>query len=165
MFIFLEVMSTIPKFQTKDVTISPVALLEEIMVMEHLCFNFPWSEDDYIEMRKQSSFKNWLLKTRGGFSVGFLVFQCIPDELQILRLGIHPQWRNRGYAHFLMAQLEIFACLDNIKEVYLEVHESNKSAITLYVNLKYKKFGRRRKYFQSPVGDAILFKKILNPIA
>ena len=129
--------------------------------MDFLCFTSPWNEKDYREMQKQPSFNNWLLKNPCICALGMLVFQSIPPELQILRLGIHPNWRKLGLAGFMLTHLEIHAKSDNIESIWLEVHEDNKSAISLYSKLGYKEISSRKNYFRNPSGDALLFKKLL----
>ena len=144
-----------------DVSFSLNPSAKEIMEMDFLCFTSPWNEKDYREMQKQSSFNNWLLKNPYVCALGMLVFQSIPPELEILRLGVHPNWRKHGLAGFMLTHLEIHAKSDKIESIWLEVHEGNKSAISLYSKLSYKEIGCRKNYFRDPSGDAILFKKLL----
>ena len=87
--------------------------------------------------------------------------QSIPPELEILRLGVHPNWRKQGLAEFLLTHLEIYAKTEKIAAIWLEVHEDNKSAISLYRKLNYKEIGSRNNYFCNPPGDALLLKKLL----
>ncbi len=144
-----------------DVSFSLNPSAKEIMEMDFLCFTSPWNEKDYREMQKQSSFNNWLLKNPDDCALGMLVFHSIPPELEILRLGVHPNYRKLGLAGFLLTQLEIHAKSYKIGSIWLEVHEDNKSAISLYGKLAYKGIGSRKNYFRNPSGDALLFKKLL----
>ena len=148
-------------YPLRDVRISLYPSAKEIMEMDFLCFTSPWNEKDYREMQKQPSFNNWLLKNLDVCALGMLVFQSIPPELEILRLGVHPDWRKQGLAGFMMTHLETHAKSDKIESIWLEVHEDNKSAISLYNKLAYKETYRRKNYFRNPSGDALLFKKLL----
>ena len=148
-------------YTIRDVRISLCPSANEIMEMDFLCFTSPWNEKDYQEMQKQHSFNNWLLKISDVCSLGFLVFQSIPPELEILRLAVHPDWRKQGLARFMLTHLEKYAKSDKIDSIWLEVHEDNKTAISLYNKLSYKEIGRRKNYFRNPLGDALLFKKLL----
>ena len=134
---------------------------KEMMGVDSLCFNSPWNEQDYLEMQTQPTFFNWLLEIPECVHVGMIAFQSIPPELEILRLGVHPDWRKRGHARFILEQLEIQTKSDKIESLWLEVHAANKPAISLYSKLGYKEIGRRKKYFRNPLGDALLFKKLL----
>jgi len=134
---------------------------KEMMVMEIECFFSPWTEQDYIEMQLQPSFNSWLLEIPGIRSVGMLVFNSVCPELEILRLGIHPEWRKKGLAEFLLRELEFFSKKDKIKSIWLEVGVSNKPAKSLYLKTGFKEEGRRKGYFRNPLGDALLLKKSL----
>jgi ribosomal-protein-alanine N-acetyltransferase len=101
------------------------------------------------------------LETPDALAVGMLAFQSVPPELEILRLGVHPDWRKRGLAEFMLEQLEMLAKLDRIESLWLEVHAANKSAVSLYSKLAYKETGSRKNYYRNPSGDALLFKKLL----
>ena len=104
---------------------------------------------------------NWLIKNTDDCALGMLAFQSIPPELEILRLGVHPTWRKQGLAEFLLTHLEIYAKAEKIAKIWLEVHEDNKSAISLYRKLNFKEIGSRNNYFWNPPGDALLLKKLL----
>ena len=134
---------------------------KEMMEMDSLCFNSHWNEQDYLEVQYQPSFHNWLLVIPDVCPVGMLAFQAIPPELEILRMAIHPEWRKRGLAELMLEQLEILTKSDKIESHWLEVHVANKSATSLYRKLGYKEIGSRRNYFRNPLGDALLYKKIV----
>ena len=156
-----EVMIAYSDCPVRDVQISLQPSAKEIMEMDFLCFTLPWNEQDYREMQKQPSFNNWLLEIPDVCAVGMLAFQSVPPELEILRLGVHPDWRKRGLAEFMLEQLEILAKSDRIESLWLEVHAANKSAVSLYSKLAYKETGSRKNYFRNPSGGALLFKKLL----
>jgi ribosomal-protein-alanine N-acetyltransferase len=154
-------MITTSEYTLRDVQISLQPSAKEMMGMDSLCFTSPWNEQDYLEMQKQPAFNNWLLDIPAVCSIGMLAFQSIPPELEILRLGVHPGWRKRGFAEFMLEQLEILAKSDRIESLWLEVHAANKSAVSLYSKLAYKETGSRKNYYRNPSGDALLFKKLL----
>ena len=135
---------------------------KEMMRMDSICFNSPWNEQDYREMQEQPSFNNWLLEIPAVGQVGMLVFQSVPPELEILRLGVLPSWRRNGLAVFMLEQLEIQMESDSLETLWLEVHVANKTATSLYCRLGYKEISIRKNYFRNPLGDALLLKKILN---
>ena len=134
---------------------------KEMMDMDFICFDSKWNENDYREMQQQPSFNNWLLRIHDMKDVGMLSFHNIDPELEIIRLGIHPEWRNRGFAKLLLEQLEIFARESKIESILLEVNVFNKSAISLYNKFLFKEVGVRKNYFNDTGEDAFLFKKNL----
>ena len=134
---------------------------KEMMEIDFSCFDSKWNEEDYREMQDQPSFNNWLLKVPDIIDVGMLSFNNIEPEIEIIRLGIHPEWRNRGFAKFMLEQLEIFARESKIESIWLEVNIFNKSAISLYNKFSFEEVGVRKNYFKNTRDDALLFKKII----
>ena len=135
---------------------------KEMMRMDSICFNSPWNEQDYREMQEQPSFNNWLLEIPAVGQVGMLVFQSVPPELEILRLGVLPSWRRNGLVVLMLQQLEIRVESDSLETFWHEVHTENKTVTSLYCRLGYKEISIRKNYFRNPLGDALLLKKILN---
>ena len=154
-------MITFYEYPLSHVQISLQPSANDMKKMDFLCFASPWDERDYSEMEKQPTYKNWLLEIPDVCKLGMLVFQTVAPELEILRLGVHPDWRRYGLAEFILEQLEIHAKSGNIESLWLEVHATNIAAISLYNKLAYKEIGSRKNYFRNPVGDARLLKKVL----
>ena len=150
-----------PDYPLSDVQISLHPSAKEMREMDFVCFTSPWNEQDYREMQKQPAYNNWLLKISNFGVVGILAYQSVPPELEILRLGVHPDWRRRGLAEFILEQLEILAKSDRIESLWLEVHTANTIGISLYSKLAYKRIGSRKNYFRNPLGDSLLLKKLL----
>ena len=50
-----------------------------------------------------------------------------------------------------------------VRTVYLEVRESNRAARTLYDADGFEPVGRRRRYYRSPVEDALVLKREIGP--
>lgn len=88
--------------------------------------------------------------------IGFLSIWIIIDEITITNISIHNKYRGIGLSNYLMKYL-----IDNYNEytIFLEVRESNNIAINLYKKFNFKEIGIRRKYYKSPIENAIIMKK------
>ena len=152
-------MNSSSDYPTKDVHFSLRPSAKELTEMDILCFTSSWTERDYIEMQKIPHFNTWLLETPESNSVGILAFNNIYQELEILKLGIHPEWRKKGLAELMLDRLELFSRKKNVISIFLEVHIANEPAISLYRKKGFKDIGIRKNYFQKPSGDALMLKK------
>jgi [ribosomal protein S18]-alanine N-acetyltransferase len=79
--------------------------------------------------------------------MGFICFWLVADELQILNLAVHPDYRHRGVARALLSH-----CLDRGREngarvAVLEVRGSNEAAQRLYGGFGFRKVGERAGYY------------------
>ena len=156
-----KVMNSSSDFLRKEVLFSLHPSAKKLSEIDILCFISSWSEQDYIEMQKGAFFKSWLLETSKSFSLGFLVFNIIYPELEILRIGIHPEWRRYGLAELMIDRLELSSKKKNLISIILDVHIDNKPALSLYRKKGFKDIGTRKNYFKNPLGDALLLKKFL----
>jgi ribosomal-protein-alanine N-acetyltransferase len=77
------------------------------------------------------------------FLIGYVIFWKIFDECEILNLVVHPEWRRKKIASFLMKKVmsEVFFSGD-AKKISLDVRADNPSGIAFY-----KKMG----FFQEQV--------------
>lgn len=87
--------------------------------------------------------------------VGFLAFEQILDEGSIVEVAVHPDYRRQGIARELIES----AIKDNsLKEIYLEVRESNIPAIRLYESLGFERVGVRKGYYDNPKEDSVIYR-------
>jgi [ribosomal protein S18]-alanine N-acetyltransferase len=87
--------------------------------------------------------------------LGFLVArQTAPGEREILNLAVDPTQRRRGVARALLrAELE-----RDKNQWFLEVRESNRSALELYQRAGFRVAGRRESYYNNPSEPGIVMK-------
>ncbi len=85
---------------------------------------------------------------------GFAVGRVIKWEGEVMKIGISPKFQRQGIGFKLLNKLlEIFK-KRKVNRVFLEVRESNFSAIGLYKKVGFKEVGRRKKYYRSE--DALI---------
>jgi ribosomal-protein-alanine N-acetyltransferase len=87
--------------------------------------------------------------------IGFLVTrQTGPGEREILNLAVDPSQRRRGVARALL-QAELGR---EKSQWFLEVRESNQSALRLYQSAGFRVTGRRELYYNDPPESGIVMK-------
>jgi ribosomal-protein-alanine acetyltransferase len=100
-----------------------------------------------------------LLAKLAGVDAGFLVADLIKPEVELLQIGICPEFRRRGIARVLMHKFLALCCDLKCEKVFLEVRAGNVAAIDLYSSFDFRKVGRRASYYSQPVEDALLMQK------
>ena len=90
--------------------------------------------------------------------VGYVVAWLVGDEAEVANLAVAPEWRGRGVGAALLD-----AALDEARNggahvAHLEVRDSNVAARALYGSRGFTPVGRRRRYYQAPVEDAVLLR-------
>ena len=94
--------------------------------------------------------------------VGFAGIKVLLDESDIMNIVTKKSYRNKGIGSILLQNLIDLSYNLNLKQITLEVNESNLSAISLYKKFDFKKIGLRKNYYNSQ--NAIIMSKLLRNI-
>ena len=86
---------------------------------------------------------------------GYLIVLDSIDVYEILAIATVEEYRNKGIAQELLAKIRI-------KNIFLEVRESNQTAINFYKKNKFKKISIRKNYYSKPTENAIIMKLEVN---
>jgi [ribosomal protein S18]-alanine N-acetyltransferase len=93
--------------------------------------------------------------------VGFITVRQAADEVEVLNLAVKPEFRRSGHgASLLRAALQAFQH-QHLTHVFLEVRESNASAIAFYRKHGFVPIDRRKGYYHDPREDAVVMEKKL----
>ncbi len=89
---------------------------------------------------------------------GYVIAHYAADEGEILNLGVAPAQRRQGVGRALVEAVMATLQDRGVKELYLEVRESNAVARYLYETMGFTEAGRRAKYYHRPIEDAIILR-------
>ena len=96
----------------------------------------------------------------GDVLCGFITGVYLLDTADIYSVAVSCEYRGKGIGKRLLK--EFFDWLpDDVKNVCLEVRESNLTAIKLYEKTGFERVGLRKNFYQDPRENAILMTKIL----
>lgn len=124
-------------------------------------FSHPWTEAQY---REEVSYGPpggvLVLRVAAGAGDGgiraYCVYRVMADEMEILDVAVHPAWRRRGLARWLLRYAMAKAARAGARRAYLEVRRSNGGAMALYAELGFARVAVRRAYYQGPTEDALV---------
>lgn len=92
---------------------------------------------------------------------GYVIAITVLDESEILNIAVHPDARGHGVGAFLLdASLKEVAS-KGATATFLEVRESNDVARKLYASRGFEVLSRRKRYYKSPVEDALILRRAL----
>jgi len=133
-------------------TIKP-ADLDEIVAIENVSFPSPWSRRIFErEIEATNSYKRVIRFS--GSVVAYIVTWTIYDEVHILNIAVHPDFRKIGLGEMLLRDCLGFSYERGLKLAVLEVRTSNNSAIKLYEKIGFKTLRVRKKYYSDTGEDA-----------
>lgn len=133
--------------------------IDDIVVIENLSFNIPWSRQSITEEIIQNKAAIYICAIFDGKTVGYAGMWQICDEGHITNIAVHPEFRNSGVGSALMEALLMTARERDIMALTLEVKRSNHSAQALYGKYGFKEGGIRKAYYADNNEDALIMWK------
>ncbi len=133
-----------------------------MMLEKHAETAAHWSQDQYLAMFSPSASARLILLMEEESTVrGFLAGSAGEDEWEIENVVVTEASRARGLGSQLVKDFVEVARQAGAKAVFLEVRESNHAARRLYEKQQFLECGRRKRYYQDPEEDAVLYKVAL----
>lgn len=129
--------------------------IPEIAELERLCFSTPWPQE-LISVYMSGPGKVLVVAEEKGATLGYMGLQYVLDEGYITNVCTSPQHRRRGIGSALIDEMILRANELSLSFLTLEVRETNSPAQELYALKGFSEVGRRPKYYENPVEDAIL---------
>ena len=134
------------------------AHIEAIAQLEKQCFSDPWSIHS-IASELNNPLSLWVVALDEGKLVGYVGSQSVLGWADMMNLAVAPEYRRKGIAEQLVAELEKRLAQQEVTRLTLEVRVSNTPAICLYEKLGFSQVGRRPNYYANPKEDALILRK------
>jgi len=133
-------------------------IIDIIRILDKDFFPFPWTNKQWLEAHKKSSFHLFYHSELRGFAL----FQLSPAEelAHLLKILINPSTRGVGLASQIMNASHQNLRVLGFKRAFLEVESENVAAIGLYDKLGYKKIHYKKKFYSNGA-DAHIMEKLL----
>ncbi len=130
--------------------------LETVIQMEQEAYSDPWTRGMFADHLASLSSLD-LAVEKNKEIVGYACNTVIPEYiLAIDNFTIKKEYRKRGIGTFLLNEILKKGREIKIGTFTLEVRESNFAAIALYNKFGFRVAGRRKRYYHSPVEDALI---------
>jgi ribosomal-protein-alanine N-acetyltransferase len=153
---------------TGTITISPASErdLPAIVAIERRAFSDPWSARSFREALDHPAVffacaRREAAESGGEEVAGYVVAWFVADEGEIANLAVDPAGWGTGVGRALLDAALAEGERRGAAAVYLEVRDSNDRARRLYRSRDFEEVGRRRGYYQRPVEDAIVLRRML----
>jgi [ribosomal protein S18]-alanine N-acetyltransferase len=136
--------------------------LPDVLAIEQLNYQFPWSEGVFKDCFRVSTYINWVLVSAEERIVGYAILSLLAGEAHIMNISIHPDMQGQGAGRRMMEHLIEYS-RSRADQVLLEVRPSNSVAIALYRKLGFHEIGVRKNYYPATEGreDAIMLSMYL----
>jgi len=129
--------------------------LPGVMTIERKNYQFPWSEDIFIDCFK-ARYSCWVCEELDKV-LGYSIVALGAGEAHILNICVDPAEQNQGIGRKMLENL-IEVARGRAETIFLEVRPSNVGAIALYEKMGFNEIGIRKGYYPAENGreDAIM---------
>lgn len=125
--------------------------ISSILDVDKDSFSKEWKEEDYRKLNENYSLTIYIFE-EGNNILGFAVFMDSFDVIELVRIGVLKEYRNKGIAYKIIEE----AIRGISKNIILEVREKNEPAINLYKKIGFKEISKRKSYYKDTGEDAII---------
>src|SRR5690606_11661158 len=146
-----------------------------VVAIDQVSFSLPWPARSFqFELTDNPASRCWVIEKRpAGLNVShnlnegtcgtvnhqivaMIVSWLILDELHIATIATHPEFRRQGIGKKLLTHALKSAREEGVIRSFLEVRETNETAINMYKSFGFVEDGRRKEYYKDNHEDAIL---------
>jgi ribosomal-protein-alanine N-acetyltransferase len=119
--------------------------LDTIMVIEPQIYPYPWTRGNFSDSLN-SGYSAWVLMHYEEI-IGYSLMMMVLDEAHLLNLSIAKTYQKQGLGRTLLEHMVDIAKNNQMANMFLEVRQSNISAIALYENMGFNEMAIRRNYY------------------
>lgn len=123
--------------------------------IEKKYFSIPWSKASFEDAVKRPENIYYVAEVDGKIA-GYVGAWGVFGETEITNVCVDEQYRRQGIAGKLLDALVEDARQKGVDIFFLEVRNSNISAISLYESKGFKNIGVRKNFYEHPKEDAIV---------
>jgi len=128
--------------------------------IDQICFAAPWSLKSFEYETSENPLALYLVaEIPGGGIVGYAGIWNILDEGHITNVAVLPEFRGKGIARRLIADIIERSMAEGAVRFTLEVRVSNGSARKVYEKFGFVETGLRKNYYEDNGEDAIIMWK------
>jgi len=137
--------------------------LEEVFSIETSDSLAPWSKKMFLDEMQHPFSYCFVVRGKDRFKhpvVGFICFRNVTEESELLKICVHPDYRQLGIGKKLMQFYIDFGRERGVRNFYLEVNSSNQPAIHLYQSFSYNPSGTRKKFYQGKFDALLMMRQV-----
>lgn len=126
-----------------------------VVAIERSAFSTPWHPDSFLSLIGRYGCELRVAENAAGEVVAYAVVMFVLEQAELANIAVRSDLRGCGVGSvFLERTLERVREI-GVRELFLEVRESNAAARALYRRYGFEEIGRRRNYYDRPREDAL----------
>ena len=132
--------------------------IEQVYGIEESIFSIPWSKTSF-ENSINSKDTLFVVAEKENKIIGYLGIYFFFEDADISNVAVEKEYRRQHIGRALLEYILVEAKSRGVKNITLEVRESNEEAIKFYLKNNFKEITKRKNYYKDE--DGILMIKNL----
>lgn len=129
--------------------------MPEVMEIEERCFEFAWSEENFIRCLRQRNCIG-MVAEHDKRIVGFMIYELHKNHLHILNFAVHPEFHRHGVATSMVSSLVGKLSPERRNRILLEIRETNLEAQMFFRKAGFRAISVFRNFYKDTSEDAYL---------
>lgn len=127
--------------------------MSEVLDIESGCFEFPWSEEDFVRCLRQRNCIG-MIAEHDDQVVGFMIYELHKSRLHILNFAVAARYRRSGVGSQMVDKLVGKLSTQRRTRITLEVRETNLAAQLFFRSQGFRAVSVLRDYYEDSPEDA-----------
>ena len=134
--------------------------VDSVLAIERLVYPSPWNKTKFIDsINNNQTFASLIVA--GDQVLGYMVALRSVDSADLLNICVHPDYQHQGLGRALFDYLVQQLQLLGINDIFIEVRQSNHSALLFYQTMGFEAIDIRKKYYSNLEDAKILRLQIM----
>lgn len=141
-------------------TIEPMTAddISQVAEIERQIFSIPWSEKAFKDSMESDN-TIYIVAKEDNNVTGYAGMYLSFEEGNITNVAVNPSSRRKGIGEKIVRDILNRAYEKGVRDVFLEVRETNSAAIALYEKIGFKEEGIRKNFYEKPKENALIMWK------
>ena len=136
--------------------------MPEVLAIEHECFEYPWSEDDFINCLRQRNCIG-MVAEHDDRVVGFMIYELHKTRIHVLNFVVARDFQRQGVGGQMIAKLATKLSAQRRSRIVLEVRETNLPAQLFFRQIGFRAVSVLRSYYADTPEDAYIMQYRYRP--
>jgi ribosomal-protein-alanine N-acetyltransferase len=130
--------------------------MPEVLAIERDCFEFPWSDDDFIRCLRQRNCIG-MVAEHDERIVGYMIYELHKARLHIVNFAVRGEFKRLGVGTAMVSKLVGKLSASRRTRIMLEVREKNLDAQVFFRSQGFQAVSVLRSFYADTPEDAYLF--------
>jgi ribosomal-protein-alanine N-acetyltransferase len=129
--------------------------MPEVMEIESECFEFPWSDEDFVRCLRQRNCIGMVAEHEDRV-VGFMIYELLRTRIHVLNFAVQEHFQRRGVGSQMIAKLIGKLSVQRRNRIALEIRETNLAAQLFFRENAFRAVSILHDYYHDTPEDAYL---------